>query len=275
MLAKRHASTSLIALASLFWLAGAKADGCTGSVTPEEPTLPAGGECAPGTHLESFCDPAVLGGGAADPGMPGVAGAPFGNCHDECVPDGGLCPPGFGEQWVCEAWAEGGVPGAPPAPPDCDPNYGACPPPPPPPCDPANGDCPPPPPPPCDPANGDCPPPPSCYLECVPLDPCGPGFHAEYQCGGGEPVPMGEPGQPPPPPPAGTAGSDPGQPPPVPPEDCGFVCVPDSICPDGMYETTVCTGVAEPGDPGLPPQPGDPSLPPDPGVCYTQCMPLC
>jgi hypothetical protein len=103
----------------------------------------------------------------------------------------------------------------------------------------------------------DCiPPEPNCYLSCTPIDPCGEGFHEEWECYGTvEPQPGVD------------SGSEP-TPPPV--EECFLTCVPD-LCPPGTIEQTVCAG-AVPGD-----DPSEPeSMPEEPPIveeCWTECIP--
>lgn len=113
---------------------------------------------------------------------------------------------------------------------------------------------------------------------------CPPGSHAELVCDhdcGEVPVDDGmgqynetDPQQPEP------------QPEPVPvPGECYTMCVPDSICPEGTYEETVCQGGGYEGDPGgmgeepqslcLDPEGcEEPEPPPYWEECYTTCVPI-
>ncbi len=56
------------------------------------------------------------------------------------------------------------------------------------------------------------------------------------------------------------------------PDSCVEMCVPDSICPEGTYEETICEGWADEGlcfDPQ-----GCPHPEPPPETCYTTCVPI-
>jgi len=222
---------SAVALISLFALTGAKAEGCGGSVEID----PAPGPCGPSAHLEDIClmecyessEPGGTGGCTEtceptcvpdDDCPPGTvaelicdeplssdsSGAPClggedcaeplpEDCRTECVPVG-ECGPGYEEQWVCGGESVSG-PGDEPVPPP--------------------GDC----------FDSDCAEPPGpedCWLECVPVDTCGPGFHEEWVC---DPMP---------------APSDSADEPAPPPEDCYSACVPD-LCPPDVPVIEVCT----------------------------------
>ena len=177
--------------------------------------------CAPGFHLETTCDDYC----AVDSAEPGSDGDVTcgGDCQEICVPDG-PCPEGTVEEWICDP-----MPLSESAP-----------------C--LDGDL------------GCVDPDPNCYLECVAVDVCGPGFHEEWECFGvGEPEPAADSGS--------DSASEPVDPPP--PEECFLTCAPD-LCPAGYVEETICAAAVS--DPSVPePPPGEEPLPIE--ECWTECMP--
>lgn len=216
-------------------LTGANGEGCSPPGDPGDPVDPPvepPNPCEPGTHLELICEPHPCDdypvvhhgeeGGDQEPGHPGE---PIDeNCFEACVPDD-VCPEGTQEQLICIE------PMPYPDEPVCIQENGE-------PCD----DVPPPPPPPEE----------ECFVECVPIDDCGPGFYQEWICEG---YVEGDPGDP-----DGDAplsmpcyDDDDGNCEPPPPEECYPICLPVDECGPGFHEEFICE---EPPQP--PPEPCDP-----------------
>lgn len=164
-------------------------------------------------------------------------------CQTQCVCDD--CPPGSVGQWVCD----GGVanPMDPNGPKQPDGMTGG-----------GNGNC---------------------VFQCVPVDPCGPGFHQEPFCGMGGAGGGGAGGALP----VDNGPNKPGDPSmqPPPPDPCPLICVPDSMCPPGTIEQTTCDGggpvmTGSSSSSGGPPNMGSSSSsggPNDP-TCTTTCVPI-
>lgn len=154
-------------------------------------------------------------------------------CIEECVPDN-TCADGSEPILVCGGPPEPGCNGMEGE--DCDPQS--------------------------DPNDPTMPPPDDCWLECPPVDVCGPGYYEEWICddggvqGGGqepdggmdEPVCNGMDCPPPPEP------------------NCYPVCLPLDVCPPGYHEEFICYG-------GGGSDPNDPNQPPYEEYCDIQCVP--
>jgi hypothetical protein len=213
-----------VALVSFFGLCGAKAQGCGGTVETE----PAPAPCAQGYHIENVCQDDCYVSSSADSSS--GSGDCQQTCADQCVPDS-ACPDGTIEQTVCAEPLSSGSGGS-----GCA-------------SDSADTGC------------YEPPQPGDCWTECVPIDPCGAGFHQEWSCGP-TPTPVSDPS--PSNPPSGSAEPSP------PPDDCVLICVPD-ICPPGTIEQTICDDPVSSSTDCLD---GDCPPPPDPSNCWTECVPV-
>lgn len=177
-----------------------------------------------------------------------VAGAAGGDVGTGGGNTGVACPDGTTPQMVCGTGCGTPQPCDCPAPTMCPPGA-MCPP------EPAC-DCPP-------------PPPSDCQIQCV-TNSCPMGSHLETVCDPGmePPVPM-DAGAPPPGMGTGMGSGTPG----YPGGACHDICVPDSMCPPGTVQQTVCSGGTM--DPGEPSDPADPMMPtPTPGACWNECVPV-
>jgi hypothetical protein len=247
----------LAAIGAVMLLTGANGGGCGGGSgggggNGAGPGEPPPEPCPDGTHLDVVCHDS----GCEDPPQ----------CYEECVPDG-ECRPDTEPVVVC------GGGGMVPPDPGCD-DDGNC-------AEPLTYPEPPP-----DEPPPDKPLPDDCWVECVPIDNCGPGFYEEWVCEDGgpdQPVCSGIDCPPPPEPfcypicvpidtcgpgyheewvcwgyggggAGGSSGGGQDEPSPPPPDGgyCDFICVPDSMCPPDFYPATVC----------------DPD-----GTCWEECIP--
>jgi hypothetical protein len=211
-----------VALVSFFGLCGAKAQGCGGTVETE----PAPAPCAEGSHLENVCQDYCYASSPADSSS--GSGYCEETCADQCVPDG-ACPEGSVEQIVCAQPVSSGSGDS-----GCASDGTGC----------------------YEPSE-----PGECWTECVPIDPCGAGFHQEWVCE--EPQPVSDSG----------SGDKPigAEEPSPPPDGCSLICVPD-LCPPDMVEQVICEEPVYSSSDCLE---GDCEQPAPPAEsCWTECLPI-
>lgn len=185
------------AIGAVMLLTGANGGGCGGGSGGGSggggPVEPPPEPCPDGTHLDVVCYDS----GCNDPPQ----------CYEECVPDG-ECGPDTEPVVVC------GGGGMVPPDPGCDDGANCA--------QPLTYPEP----------NPDAPPPDDCWVECHPIDNCGPGFYEEWVCEDGN----------------GSGGMGPDQPVcngmdcPPPEPLCYPICVPIDSCGPGYHEEWVCWG---------------------------------
>ena len=201
----------ILAVPAVFFLTGAKGNGCGGTVEPPpEPQV----HCPAGYHVETFCEddvtPVVSDSNGEPQSQPSCVGSgtqahptcigpePEPGCHQECVPDDDVCPPGTELQEECVGSASYCIDS------DSGDSY----------CEPSEEEC---------------------FVSCVPI--CPDGTQLEYVCSNDD-----EP-EPPPLSGSGDSGSESGMAEPL-PGDCDWQCIPASSC----YE--VCVDSADPDGAG-------------------------